>query len=574
MKDDFFIYAIVAVVALCLLRKIFIRLRLSRAKHPSLRGHSKWSRRITRLIPYFEYDETQFFRSDAAPDEIVSLRRNALEKLRLSLKQRSPETLKFSASLEDSISDLNFTSSYRVPFPYRKFLCDEFKTVSIVDETDGVKIKDLDGNWNYDLSGSYGVNVFGYDFYKGCMEVGFEKVKKLGPVLGPYHPLIRENVEKLKVISGLDEVSFHMSGTEAVMQAVRLARYHTGKTHLVRLCGAYHGWWDGVQPGIGNQRKADDVYTLADLSEATLKVLETRNDIACVLINPLQALHPNADASSDASLINSSRSANFEREGYTEWLKKIRAICTRKKIVLIFDEVFTGFRLAYRGAQEYFDIQADIVTYGKTLGGGLPVGVVCGRHHLMKRFKDKQPANVSFARGTFNSHPYVMASMNEFLHRIEYPEIQQVYSAADNLWNVRVKQLNAQLELEGIPVRIANLHSIWTVLYTRPCRYNWMLQFYLRLEGLEMSWVGSGRIIMSLNYSDDDFNEVKTRFIHAALQMEKDGWWWQSPQLTDKAIKQQMLKEMFATRLPIIGSLICRPEEVRVQKSTVEVKQS
>jgi glutamate-1-semialdehyde 2,1-aminomutase len=572
MRDDPVVYIITAIVFLFILWKIFIRLRLSQAKHPSLRGHAKWSRRITRLIPYFEYDVKHFYCSDAAPDEVANKRRQGMEKLRLLAQTRSPETIKFSLSLENSISDVRFTGSYRVPFPYRKFLFNELKAGSIAEATQGVRIKDLDGNWNYDLSGSYGVNVFGYDFYKDCMDAGFEKVKKLGPVLGPYHPLIRDNVERLKKISGLDEVSFHMSGTEAVMQAVRLARYHTGKKHLVRLCGAYHGWWDGVQPGVGNQRKTDDVYTLADVSEATLKVLVTRHDIACVLINPLQALHPNADASSDASLINSMRSAQFDREAYTAWLQQIREVCTRNNIVLIFDEVFTGFRLAYRGAQEFFDVQADIVTYGKTLGGGLPVGVVCGRHHLMKRFKDEQPANISFARGTFNSHPYVMGSMNEFLHRIEQPEIQQVYKEADALWNARVQEFNQKLAKESLPVKIANLHSIWTILYTRPSRYNWMLQFYLRAEGLEMSWVGSGRIIMSLNYTDEDFTEVRTRFIRAAKQMENDGWWWQSPQLTNKSIKQQMLKEMLRTRFPILERFINKPTQACAQKPIKEVQ--
>ena len=76
--------------------------------------------------------------------------------------------------------------------------------------------------------------------------------------------------------------------------------------------------------------------------------------------------------------------------------------------MLIFDEVFVGFRLARGGAQEYFGVRADLVTYGKTLGGGLPVGVVCGRRDLMKRFRDDRPADICFARGTFNSHPYVM----------------------------------------------------------------------------------------------------------------------------------------------------------------------
>lgn len=567
MKADLALYSITAIAIFYVLRRIFIRLRLSRAKHPSLRGHSKWSRRISRFIPYFEYDSKNFYCSDGAPEDIAKKRRQGMDKLKQRIQQRSPETIKFSQSLTSSISDVNFTSNYRVPFPFRKFLSDEFKTGAIADETSGVMIKDIDGNWNYDLSGSYGVNVFGYDFYKDCMEQGFARVKGLGPVLGPYHPLIRDNVERLKKISGLDEVSFHMSGTEAVMQAVRLARYHTGRSHLVRLCGAYHGWWDGVQPGIGNQRKTDDVYTLSDMSDTTLKVLETRNDIACVLINPLQALHPNADASSDASLVNSSRSAHFERIDYSRWLQKIRNVCTRKNIVLIFDEVFTGFRLACRGAQEYFNIQADIVTYGKTLGGGLPVGVVCGRHHLMKRFKDEQPVNISFARGTFNSHPYVMASMNEFLHCIEQPGIQQIYREADDLWNARVQDLNDELAKEGLAIKIANLHSIWTVLYTTAGRYNWMLQFYLRAEGLEMSWVGSGRIIMSLNYTDEDFNEVKRRFIRAAMQMKKDGWFWQSPQLTDESIKRQMLHQMIFTRFPLIKKILRKPEQVCTQGS-------
>ena len=126
----------------------------------------------------------------------------------------------------------------------------------------GVTVTDLDGNRFYDLSGSYGVNVLGYDFYKGAIERGAARVRELGPVLGPYHPLIVENVQLLKEISGLDEVSFHMSGTEAVMQAVRLARYHTRRSHLVRFCGAYHGWWGDVQPGIGNPVPAHETYTL------------------------------------------------------------------------------------------------------------------------------------------------------------------------------------------------------------------------------------------------------------------------------------------------------------------------
>src|SRR5262249_15077109 len=162
----------------------------------------------------------------------------------------------------------------------------------------------------------------GYDFYKETIARGFESVRELGPLLGAYHPVIAENVKRLKEISGLDEVSFHMSGTEAVMQAVRLARYHTPRSHLVRLCRAYHGWWGDVQPGIGNPVPAHETYTLKEMSEDTLRVLRTRRDIACVLVNPLQALHPNGAAPADSSLVDSGRTAHFDKEAYTDWLKQ------------------------------------------------------------------------------------------------------------------------------------------------------------------------------------------------------------------------------------------------------------
>ena len=136
-------------------------------------------------------------------------------------------------------------------------------------------------------------------------------MRELGPVLGAYHPVIADNVERLREISGLDEVSFHMSGTEAVMQAVRLARYHTRRSHLVRFCGAYHGWWGDVQPGVGNPVPAHETYTLNDMSEDALRVLRTRRDIACVLVNPLQALHPNAGAPANSALVDSARTRAF-----------------------------------------------------------------------------------------------------------------------------------------------------------------------------------------------------------------------------------------------------------------------
>jgi glutamate-1-semialdehyde 2,1-aminomutase len=405
-------------------------------------------------------------------------------------------------------------------------------------------VTDLDGNRFFELGGSYGLNLFGYDFYKECIERGSELVRELGPVLGAYHPVMAYNVQRLREISGLEEVSLHMSGTEAVMQAVRLARYHTRRKYIVRFCGAYHGWWGEVQPGVGNPVAADSTYTLKDMDEASLRVLRSRGDIACVLVNPVQAMHPNASAPADSGLIDSARGAHFERAAYAAWLQKLRAVCSERKIVLILDEIFVGFRVAMGGAQEYFGVRADMVTYGKTLGGGLPVGVLCGRADLMKRFNEDRPADICFARGTFHSHPYVMGAMHEFLRRLESNPIRAIYRDIDRVWDERARQLNERLRAAQLPVEVSHFSSIWTLNYLQPSRYNWMFQYYLRAEGLALSWVGTARLIFSLNYSDADFVSVADRVLAAAEAMRRDGWWWPGATLTNRAIRRSVFREL------------------------------
>jgi glutamate-1-semialdehyde 2,1-aminomutase len=524
------------------------RLQLSKAKHASLTGHARIARRMASLVPFYDYDERRFFSSDNAPAKIAALRHDGFKRLSALYASRFAETARHTAEVVDTISDVQFTQAYRVPFQYSRLVRQHLKTGTFVRSTDGVMLVDLDGNSFYDLGGSYGVNLLGYDCYKGTMERGLARVRELGAVLGPYHPVVADNVKRLARISGLDEVSFHMSGTEAVMQAVRLARYHTGRSHLVRFCGAYHGWWGDVQPGIGNPVPARETYTLKDVSEDTLRVLRTRRDIACVLVNPSQALHPNAAPPADSSLVDGARRTGFDREAYADWLRRLRAVCTERNIVLIFDEIFVGFRLALGGAQEYFGVRADLVTYGKTVGGGFPIGVICGRKDLMKRFRDDRPADICFARGTFNSHPVVMGAMNEFLQLLDTPQVRELYGNLDERWNDRAKRLNMRLREESLSVQVANMSSIWTVCYTRPSRYNWMLQYYLRAEGLALSWIGTGRLIFSLDYSDSDFEAVADRFVAAARAMERDGWWWCSPSATNRSIKRGILKEMIAHR--------------------------
>jgi glutamate-1-semialdehyde 2,1-aminomutase len=542
------LYVLAGCVLALLLRKLQMRLQLSRAKHRSLTGHSRMARRFASLVPFYEYGDAHFFRADAAPDAIAATRRAGFMRLAAVFAERFKKTAELTGEIAASVSDLQFTSRYRVPFQFSGFVRRHFKAGVFLESSSGVMVTDLDGNRLYDLTGSYGVNVFGYDFYKECIEQGAQRVRELGPVLGAYHPVTAYNVRRLLQISGLDEISFHMSGTEAVMQAVRLARYHTGRTHLVRFCGAYHGWWGDVQPGVGNPLATRETYTLKDMDAVALRVLRSRRDIACVLVNPLQALHPNVSAPGDSTLIDSGRTAHFERPAYAAWLERLREVCSARGIVLIFDEVFVGFRLGLGGAQEYFGVRADMVTYGKTVAGGLPVGVLCGLAKFMRRFREDRPADICFARGTFNSHPYVMGAMHEFLQRLDTVPMRELYRDLDNVWNTRAQALNDRLAAAQLPVRVANLSSIWTIYYPSPSRYNWMFQYYLRAAGISLSWVGTGRLIFSLNYTDAEFAEVADRILSAARAMQQDEWWWAEPQLTNKSIRRRVFKEILQAR--------------------------
>jgi glutamate-1-semialdehyde 2,1-aminomutase len=136
-----------------------------------------------------------------------------------------------------------------------------------------------------------------------------------------------------------------------------------------------------------------------------------------------------------------------------------------------------------------------------------------------------------------------MGAMSAFLEQLETPEVQAIYQGLDERWNARAALFNRTMQAQKLPLQAANMSSVWTLFYTQPSRYNWMLQYYLRLHGLALSWVGTGRLIFSLNYSDADFEAVLQKFVLAAQQMRQDGWWWHAPEITNKSIRRRILKE-------------------------------
>jgi glutamate-1-semialdehyde 2,1-aminomutase len=515
------------------------------------------SRKLSHWVKARDYTEEEFLRADGAAEHWAVMRRKALDRLASFIQAQNARLIAWANSVGESFSDLRFTDANRVPFPFARVMREKFNLCSVVTASQGPKLQNLDGHWSIDVSGSYGVNVAGFDRYKDWIQKGWERVKELGPVLGPVHPVVADNIAMLKNLSHMDEVSFHMSGTEAVMAAVRMARFNTRRKLIVCFSGAYHGWWDGVQPGLGSERPLEDCLTLKDLHASSLAVICRRaKEIAAVLINPVQSFHPNSPPPNDAVLLTSDvRKTEDSTERYAHWLRQLREVCSASDVPLIFDEVYTGFRLAPGGAQEYFGVRADMVVYGKTVAGGMPIGVVCGKKALMRRFDPEHPMRIAYVVGTFSAHPAVMGAMNEFLRWLAQPSTAKLYTDSNQRCAEWVRSTNHLLAEATLPLRVVNLATVWTILFKEPSRYNWLLQYYLRAEDVTLSWVGTGRCLSSMDFTAEDYHALQQKLLKAARTMKSDGWWLTAEEYPErvKNMRTRLIRE-------ILGSLVQVPK--------------
>lgn len=260
------------------------------------------------------------------------------------------------------------------------------------------------------------------------------------------------------------------------------------------------------------------------------------------MINPLQCFHLNQSPPSDVVLKTNDRKVG-PTPGYKEWLHKLQKLCREKGVALIFDEVYTCFRLHPRGAQGAYGVNADIVCYGKTLGGGLPIGVVCGPKHLMARGDNKKAARVNYVIGTFAGHPFVIGTMNEFLRWLETPETIALYDKMHKQIDDFISSANEAFLAKGYPIKLVNWFSVWSILYTTPGRFHWMFQYYLKDAGVNLSWVGIGRLLFSLNWEKHDYDRLLERLLCACEAM-KQGKWWEPVANPSKNIKGKLMTEM------------------------------
>jgi len=176
----------------------------------------------------------------------------------------------------------------------------------------------------------------------------------------------------------------------------------------------------------------------------------------------------------------------------------------------------------------------------------------------MQRFDAEHPMRIAYVIGTFSAHPLVMGAMNEFLRWVVQPAAAQLYDEAKQRCEQWVHSTNQRLAELSLPLRIMHLATVWTVLFKEPSRYNWLLQYYLRAEGVTLSWVGTGRCLSSMDFMAEDYQELQVKLLNAAQKMKGDGWWLSEKQQPgrEKIMRSHLLWEM-------VESLVQVPKPVK-----------
>ena len=355
----------------------------------------------------------------------------------------------------------------------------------VVDRSKGSKIWDIDGNEYLDVLNGFGAILFGHnpDFVQKAVMEQLEK----GYEIGPQHVLAGEVSQLICELTGHERAALCNTGSEAVMAALRIARTVTGRNLVVSFNNSYHGTFDEVIVRGGNNQtsypaaagilpsQVENLLVLDYGTEESLEILRQKKDeLAAILVEPVQSRRP-----------------EFQP---VEFLKEIRKIATESGSVLIFDEVITGFRTHLKGTQGLFGIKADIGTYGKVIGGGLPIGALAGSAEFMDaldggywQFGDDSipEAGVTYFAGTFVRHPLALAAAKASLE----------YFKADNgAMHADLKQktdriahsLDSYFVEMGLPFYIAHFGSMWKLKYHQELPYTDLIFIMLRERGIHI----------------------------------------------------------------------------------------
>lgn len=392
----------------------------------------------------------------------------------------------------------------------------------VVNRSEGAKLWDIDGNEWTDITLSFGAAMLGHQ-PPFVVEAIKEQLAR-GMEIGPTSPLSGEVAALLCELTGMERAAFCNTGSEAMTGALRIARTVTGRSRIVYFRESYHGIADEVlgrptpkgampvAPGIPQEAVANTLILEYGDPRSLEIIAEHANEIAAVLVEPVQSRRP-----------------GFQPR---EFLQELRALTARQGIALIFDEVITGFRCAPGGAQEYFGVKADIATYGKVIGGGLPIGAIAGRAGFMDAFDGGHwsfgdgsfpETAVTFFAGTFVRHPLALAAARAVLTHLKNSGGALQKTLADSTTQM-LADVNAGLA--GSPFTANNFASNWLLQTAPEFKYSALLFALLRHRGIHL-WEGRPCFVSTVHTAEDR-ERVVTAFRESAVELEEAGFFQRS----------------------------------------------
>jgi glutamate-1-semialdehyde-2,1-aminomutase len=397
----------------------------------------------------------------------------------------------------------------------------------------GSKIWDVDGNEYIDLIMGYGINLFGHNppFVKQAIEDQLEQ----GIHIGVQSEIAGEVAGLICELTQMERVAISNTGTEAVMTAIRIARTVTNRNKIALFSGSYHGHFDGtlveaqgvngdlhsvpMAPGIP-QNIVKDVLVLDYGNPLSLDIIKDyERELAAVLVEPVQT-------------------SNLKLQP-KEFLQQLRQLTKEAGIALIFDEMVSGFRIHPGGAQAWFGIEADLATYGKVVGGGMPIGIIAGKAAYMDAIDggmwnygdDSYPqAKKTFFAGTYCKHPLGLAAARAVLKHLKShgPSLQQHLNQRTAQF---AEALNAYFEEDKLPLQVENFGSVFSLTiserfalsqdFDSPDIRLILVYYNLIYKGILLRGNGG---FLSTAHTDEDINFIIQAVLDSIVKLRKEGF--------------------------------------------------
>ncbi|CAK0762499.1 glutamate-1-semialdehyde 2,1-aminomutase [Gammaproteobacteria bacterium] len=447
---------------------------------------------------------------------LTPVQQQHLEALIRDYNARTPKSKAYADRYRPVLADSRAAVGFR-------FTTKEMLYLIVAGRARGSRIWDIDGNEYIDITMGQGVTLFGHH-----PEFIATALRKMGPDgvgvgLGPRPESVGEVAELLCELTGFDRVTFTNSGTEAVMAALRLARAVTGRNKIVMFEGAYHGHADSVMgmavtrdgelvtqpvsPGTPPGAVADLLVLPYDETRSLEIIKKHGSTIAAVIVEPVQSRNPRVQP--------------------REFLHALRQLTTDIGALLIFDEMITGFRSHPGGAQAWFGVHADIATYGKVIGGGMPIGVVAGKARLMDpidggawRYGDNSYPEVNRVvfGGTFCQHPLAMTAALATLRHLKThaPELQ---NDLNRRTTALATELNRWFADEQVPIEVVWFGSLFRFEFSSNLE---LLFYHMNLRGIFVwEW---RNCFLSTAHTEADIAAIITAVKDSVLAMRAGGF--------------------------------------------------